>query len=77
MLLEDWLNEKDTAAEVGVSVRTLRQWRRKGEGPPYTHFGRAIRYNKRALAAHFETLQVMPVRVRKRRVHNNVENGAR
>ena len=66
--LDDWINEAETAAAIGVSVRTLRQWRRKGEGPPYAHFGRAIKYNKRALGEHYEAAQIVPVRARKQRV---------
>jgi predicted site-specific integrase-resolvase len=64
-VLEDWLNEKATAKEIGVSIRTLRQWRRKGEGPPYAHFGRAIKYNKRAISEHYESMQIVPPRSRK------------
>jgi predicted site-specific integrase-resolvase len=64
-VLEDWLNEKATAKEIGVSIRTLRQWRRKGEGPPYAHFGRAIKYNKRAISKHYESMQIVPPRSRK------------
>ena len=65
MLLDDWLDEADTAKEIGVSVRTLRKWRRERKGPPYARFGRMIKYNKRTLGAHYESMQVMPVRSRK------------
>jgi helix-turn-helix protein len=70
-VLEDWLGEKDTAKEIGVSVRTLRQWRRKGEGPPYAFFGRTPKYNKRAISEHYESMQIMPVRARKQRAQNS------
>jgi hypothetical protein len=76
LLLDDWLDEVETAAAIGVSVRTLRQWRRKGEGPPYARFGRAIKYHKPALAEHFKSIQVLPVRTRKQRaaaLHRNDE----
>jgi helix-turn-helix protein len=66
-VLDDWIDEKATAKAIGVSVRTLRAWRRRGEGPPYALFGRAVRYNQRALNAHYESAQVVPVRTRKQR----------
>jgi hypothetical protein len=67
VLLDDWLDEAATATEIGVSVRTLRQWRRKGVGPPYAYFGRTAKYNRRALSEHYESAQIMPVRTRKQR----------
>jgi hypothetical protein len=33
-VLEEWVSEKDAAAALHKTVRTLRQWRRKGVGPP-------------------------------------------
>jgi hypothetical protein len=78
VVLEDWLDEEATAKEIGVSVRTLRAWRRKGEGPPYAYFGRAIKYNKSALAEHFKSIQILPVRTRKQRtVRVSPDNFAR
>jgi hypothetical protein len=68
VLRDEWLSERDTAADIGVSVRTLRTWRLKGIGPPYTYFGRAIRYNQHKLREHYEAAQVMPVRSGKQHV---------
>jgi hypothetical protein len=67
VLRDEWLSERDAAAEIGKSVRTLRTWRRKGEGSPYAHFGRSIKYNRQALIEHFNSLVVQPVRSRKSR----------
>jgi hypothetical protein len=61
-MLDDWLSEKETAASVEKSIRTLRQWRRKGVGPPYARFGRTIKYHLPALVEHFKANEVRPVR---------------
>jgi hypothetical protein len=63
--LAEWLSEEATAAAVKKTVRTLRQWRRKGKGPPYTHFGRTVRYRKPALIEHFKQSEIVPVRERR------------
>ena len=63
-VLADWLDENEVAAETGKSVRTLRSWRKKGKGPPYTLFGRTAKYHKDALRQHFLDQQVTPVRKR-------------
>jgi predicted site-specific integrase-resolvase len=41
--------EKREAERLGVSVRTLQQWRRTGDGPPYVKMGSAVRYNPEAV----------------------------
>ncbi|SMP82016.1 Helix-turn-helix domain-containing protein [Desulfonatronum zhilinae] len=47
------LKEKEAAALLGLSVKTLRQWRWKGTGPDYLKLGNgrgaAIRYEPEAL----------------------------
>ena len=65
--LDEWLSEEQTAAEVDKSVRTLRQWRRKGVGPPYARFGRTIKYRKPSLVEHFRKSEINPVRARPNR----------
>lgn len=35
---------EETAKELGVTKRTLRNWRYKGTGPPYRFFGRRVMY---------------------------------
>lgn len=44
-----WLSEKEAAASLGFSVSTLRRWRHKNVGPSYFHFGKILRYSRRAL----------------------------
>jgi hypothetical protein len=65
--LEEWLTEAETAAEIGKTVRTLRQWRRKGLGPPYALFGRTVKYNRSVLIEYYKSQQVIPAQTRKRR----------
>jgi len=66
MALEDWLTEAQAAAAVNKTVRTLRQWRKRGEGPPYAYFGRTIRYHRPAFIDFFKASQIVPVRKRRR-----------
>lgn len=64
--LDEWLSEAEAAAEVEKSVRTLRQWRKRGIGPPYTYFGRSVRYRKPAFIEHFRASEITPARTRRR-----------
>ncbi|WP_295400634.1 helix-turn-helix domain-containing protein [uncultured Thiocystis sp.] len=43
------LNEREAAAELGISFRTLQQWRVRGIGPVFLKLGRAVRYDADAL----------------------------
>jgi hypothetical protein len=61
-VLDEWLSEQEAADAVHKSVRTLRQWRRKGVGPPYAFFGRTVRYRKPAFVEHFRQGEINPVR---------------
>ena len=47
---DEWMTEAQTAAEVHKTVRTLRQWRKRRVGPPYTFFGRTVRYHRPTLS---------------------------
>ena len=61
-VLADWLDEDEVAAETGKKVRTLRSWRKQGKGPPFTRFGRTVRYRRDSLVAHFKAQEETPVR---------------
>jgi transposase len=63
---DEWLSEREAAAEIGKSTRTLRVWRRKRIGPPYTMFGRTVKYRKPALVEHFRKAEITPARARPR-----------
>jgi hypothetical protein len=64
--LDEWLSEQEAAAAIKKSVRTLRDWRRKGAGPPYAYFGRSPRYRTSTLIEHFRASEIEPVREHKR-----------
>jgi hypothetical protein len=51
--LDEWLSEQEAAAAANKTVRTLRAWRRRGEGPPYALFGRTVKYRKARFIEHF------------------------
>lgn len=37
--------EREEAARLRLSMRTLQAWRTKGGGPPFIKLGKAVRYN--------------------------------
>jgi predicted DNA-binding transcriptional regulator AlpA len=39
-----WLTEPEAAQRLGVSVATLRRWRRLKEGPPWYRLGHSVKY---------------------------------
>ncbi len=38
------LREQEIAEWLGLSIATLRAWRRRGQGPRFVKFGRSVRY---------------------------------
>jgi hypothetical protein len=56
----EWLSEQEAATAIGKTVRTLRQWRRRGIGPPYTFFGRTIKYRKPAFVQYYRRREINP-----------------
>jgi hypothetical protein len=65
--LDEWLTEQEAARAVNKSVRTLRTWRKKRVSPPYTYFGRTIRYHRKFLIEFFQSNQIEPLRPGRRR----------
>ena len=43
------INERQAAALLSLSIRTLQSWRLRGGGPKFVRAGRAIRYRRRDL----------------------------
>jgi hypothetical protein len=43
-LLKNYHSEESLAREIGVTIRTLRRWRKERQGPPITHVGRKVVY---------------------------------
>lgn len=37
--------EREEAARLSLSLRTLQSWRTRGDGPAYLKLGKAVRYN--------------------------------
>jgi Helix-turn-helix domain len=64
---KNFLSEQEAAAVAEKSIRTLRAWRRRGEGPPFIKFGRTIKYRKASFLKHFEISEIIPARTRKTR----------
>lgn len=58
------LNEKNAAAFLSVSVRTIQDWRFRNTGPKYKKLGRLVRYSVADLAAYAERSTVTPVHYR-------------
>lgn len=55
------MDPPDTAAYIGRSVRTLEQWRYRGEGPPYIKVGKAPRYRRSDVDRWLDAHTVRPV----------------
>jgi excisionase family DNA binding protein len=47
--LDSILSEKEAAAYLGVSLSTIRRWRRGKLGPAFFKFGDILRYRRSAL----------------------------
>ena len=45
-LPEDVLNEKEMAALLRISIKSLQGWRYKGNGPKFLKLGRCVRYRR-------------------------------
>ena len=43
---ESYLTERETAAQLRVSMRTLQRWRQEGSGPPYFRFNGRVAYGR-------------------------------
>jgi excisionase family DNA binding protein len=66
---EALLNDIEAARLLSLSSRTLQAWRLKGGGPPFVRLGRAVRYQRAALAKWMEsnTVDKPPGRQAKRK----------
>jgi hypothetical protein len=65
-MLDKWKTEQATATAINKSVRTLRKWRQRGIGPPYTYFGKTIKYHEDRLADYYNQGEITPVRNKQR-----------
>jgi len=60
--LAGYSSEAETAEELNVAVRTLRKWRQRRIGPPWTPVGRQILYHNESRAAWLRSQEVQPER---------------
>jgi len=60
--LDGYLTENEEAAALGLTVRTLRSWRKLGKGPPFTKVGKRIFYPIDGNPAWLKANEQMPVR---------------
>ena len=60
-LLDDFLSEKEFAKELGVSPRTLRNWRQLRVGPPFVTIGKRINYRRASGLAWLESQEHKPL----------------
>jgi hypothetical protein len=61
-VLADYLTEDEQAAALGLTVRTLRSWRQRGEGPPFVKVGKRVFYPIAGNAAWLKANEQAPVR---------------
>ena len=54
--------EAKVAAELNLSLRTLRKWRAEGRGPAFTKIGRRVFYRDASRDAWLRAREVQPVR---------------
>lgn len=54
------LSEREAAAYLGLSPRTLQDWRTKGVGMPYAKVGRRVSYAAADLDAFLVSVRVEP-----------------
>jgi hypothetical protein len=59
--LAGYTDERQTADDLGVGLRTLRKWRQQGKGPPYVKFARQIHYPLEYLEAWLKRHVVEPI----------------
>jgi hypothetical protein len=56
-VLDDYLDEDELAAQLGVSKRTLRGWRARGIGPAFVKYAKLIKYPQRGVPVWLGSLE--------------------
>jgi excisionase family DNA binding protein len=51
------ITEREAAEQLAISVRTLRNWRFLGRGPPHLKVGRLVRYRQSDLKSWLKTCE--------------------
>lgn len=64
-ILAGYLSEAELAEQLHKSVRTLRVWRQRREGPPWIKLGGDVMYAEDSTRAWLKSLEQQPVRSRR------------
>lgn len=56
-VLSEYLTDRELAAQLDKSHRTIARWRRLREGPPVTRVGRRVLYRRTAVAEWLKSLE--------------------
>jgi len=64
MVINHKLTPPEVANMLGISVRTLSQWRWKGRGPAYINVGGNVRYDADAIQAWLTSNTTNPAEIR-------------
>ena len=54
----NWLNEKEVAMVLGISVYTLRSHRHRGIGLPYVKYGKCVRYSQADINSYMDSRKI-------------------
>ena len=65
-LLADYAREDELAAKLGVSYKTLRNWRRDGVGPPYSMIAGRVYYHEPSTVKWLRDQEQVPGRAKSR-----------
>jgi predicted DNA-binding transcriptional regulator AlpA len=64
-ILDGYLSERDLAAQLGISLRTLYRWNDRGFAPPRIVLGRKIIYSADAVRSWLDSQATKPRRGRR------------
>jgi hypothetical protein len=64
-VLDDYTSEHDAATQLRQTVRTLRSWRQRGNGPRWVKIGRLVFYPNAGIGEWLRSLEQKPVRSRR------------
>jgi len=75
-LTDEFMDERQFAALMGKTLRTIRLWEQKREGPPRIKIGKTVRYRKGAIEQWLRSRESRPCRVpRARRARREASRG--
>jgi hypothetical protein len=74
--LAGYTSERDMAGQFLKSLRTLRAWRNKGEGPPWLKIGKCVYYPDDGIRLWLKLLEHDPVRSMQRQRGRRSRSGA-